>query len=333
MTNLTNLINFHTDLTNVISKLSIDQIINEKISIINSIDTTEFIHPLTTATNNYQQIKIDNQNIINDLNNLILTVEQKIDAIGNEIIEFQKQNRPVVNQFYSLGKRDIVLETVKNVILSNTLWQYPGLILYPHSKTWIDLMVAGDPLYLLVDVNLEDFNSQFSNISTIGADSFSSGDQDIERLQVRVTNQLLENLIKEYPEQYQRRLRIYQDIDLLPQNQFGMILAWDFLTYFSIDDIDAYLSKFLSLLRPGGILLFNYNNCDISSTAAGAEKNINYYFNKRRLKKMCNNLGFKIIRLEDEYQLGIPVSWAEIQKSGELITVKRAQAIGAILSK
>jgi len=322
MAKLTDLINFHDSLVDIVNKLSIDQIVDEKISIINSINTTEFVHSLAIATDNYQKIKVDSQNIINDLNNLISTVEQKIDTVGDEIIEFQKQNQLIDNQFYPDSQKTI-LDSIRSAVASNSRWQYPGLILYPPSKTWIDLMVASDPLYLIVDVS-----------SQVGV-KFDKNDTQkaVVVWSEKFRNQLLENLIKEYPEQYQRRLRIYQDIDLLPQNQFSMILVWDFLTYFPSDKINAYLNKFLSLLRPGGTLLFNYNNCDIDSTAELAEKNIKYYFSKRRLKTICNELGFKIIRFEDEYQSEIPISWAEIQKPGELTTVKRAQAAGAILSK
>jgi hypothetical protein len=324
MAKLTDLINFHDSLVDIVNKLSIDQIIDEKISIINSINTTEFVHSLAIATDNYQKIKVDSQNIINDLNNLISTVEQKIDTVGDEIIEFQKQNQLIDNQFYPDSQKTI-LDSIRSAVASNGRWQYPGLILYPPSKTWIDLMVASDPLYLIVDVS-----------SQVGV-KFDKNDTQkaVVVWSEKFRNQLLENLIKEYPEQYQRRLRLYENIDLLPQNQFGLILTWDFITYLPISETKKYFHKFLNLLRPGGTLIFNYNNCDIDAVAELAEGNYKYYFSEGQLKKILIEIGFDVIKSEDEYSdnLKLPDSWMKIQKPGELTTVKRAQALGSVLSK
>ena len=73
-------------------------------------------------------------------------------------------------------------------------------------------MVAGDPLYLT-----------HSNIV------------------------IVKDMIKEYPELYQNRLRLYEIVDRdfskLPQAQFGFVLCWDNFNHLSLDKIEKYIRE------------------------------------------------------------------------------------------
>ena len=161
-------------------------------------------------------------------------------------------------------------------------------------------MVANDPLYL-VDANLS----------------------------VLTTN------ISEYPELYQQRLRLYDSLEKLPKNQFGIILIWDFFNYLLHDFSVEYLKKCFLYLRPGGTLIFSYNNCDLYAMAKIAEENQMYYSSKLRLTKICEELGYEIVRAVDEPLLDsvLVSSWFELRKPGTLSTIKKAQVIGTIEKK
>ena len=113
---------------------------------------------------------------------------------------------------------------------------HPGMIIRPGLETFIQDMVSFDPLYLV------DRNNNMLFPSTL-----------------------------EFPEQYQRRLRYYTinefddsnpKLDRLPDNQFGMCLAYNFFNFKPIEVIDSWLTEIFVKLKPGGRLMMTFNDCD-----------------------------------------------------------------------
>jgi hypothetical protein len=182
-------------------------------------------------------------------------------------------------------------------------WRYPGLQYNVRDKKYIDCMTASDPLYIT---------------SEIAEDA--------------------KQTIKDYPELYQSRLRIYNnsDWDSLPINQFGFVLVWNYFEYRSMVEIEEFLIKITPLLRPGGVLMFSFNNCDLYESARAAEKELMNYNSAYDIKNICSNLGYEIISFNDAVTHGFEcpwISWAEIKRPGELTTTKAHQALGQIIPK
>jgi hypothetical protein len=305
---LSDLIELKNDLNKIINDLPMSTEINLRISGIEStiIDKPDmFNEKINNIISKYKQLDSEAQNIVNSMVELISDIDNQIYDMSTDLIQHQnetKNHRPYHLLFFHYGKEDrkIVSDTVKSLVTNRSYWSFPGLQVSPLSKEWIDIMVANDPLYL-VDANLS----------------------------VLTTN------ISEYPDVYQRRLRLYDSLEKLPTNQFGIILIWDFFNYLLFDLSVEYLKKCLLYLRPGGTLIFSYNNCDIHVMAKLAEENQLYYSSKSRLTKICEELGYEVVRVGDEALSNsvLVSSWFELRKPGTLSTLKRAQAMGSILSK
>jgi SAM-dependent methyltransferase len=181
----------------------------------------------------------------------------------------------------------------------NVDWRYPTLEIGCRDGDWTQHLVAGDPLYIV------DTHQEFID-STVG----------------------------KFTEEYQRRLRPYlikdQNYSYLPQQQFGFIFSWNHFNYLSLDSIKYHLEQIYDLLRPGGCVLFTYNNGDLPGAAAHAEKYYMTYMPKSMLIPMCDMLGFELI---DTHDFDPALSWIELKKPGELRTVKSHQVLGEIKRK
>jgi hypothetical protein len=54
----------------------------------------------------------------------------------------------------------------------------------------------------------------------------------------------------------------HMDLSKLPENQFGTIICWYIFERLTLPLIEESLIKFRNLLKPGGRILFNINDCD-----------------------------------------------------------------------
>lgn len=175
-------------------------------------------------------------------------------------------------------------------------WRYPALEIGCRDGEYTKYMVSCDPLYI-ADVHQEFIDSTMSN----------------------------------HTPEYQRRLRPYllsdMNLSMLPENQFGFIFSWNFFNYLTMDSINKYLTQCFTLLRPGGTMMFSYNNTDMPSPAAYADSYFMSYVPKSLLIPMCEELGFEITSSTD---LEPAISWVEIRKPGELKMIKAHQVLGEI---
>jgi hypothetical protein len=318
MAKLSELVKFRNDLRDTIKDLSIDDIISEKKRLTEIIrcrhNLPEYDSYIDGFVSAYQNLLDKNNNIINVILESIKKVEGDIDLQVKNLI----QTKEITSQFLSINPD--LENLIQTRIGGYSDWRFPGMQLhcryfqnsnnkilseYANSRERINSMVANDPLYL------------------IGNDM-----------------ELLTKSIISYPEIYQRRLRLYKITDdnltVLPQNQFGFSLCWDFLNYLPTDQIEKYLRSILCLLRPGGVLMFSYNNCDIERSAQMVDENEACWITTPILHKMISDIGFEIITFIDVEANDIRktwVSWGEIKKPGELHTTKRQQAVGMVLTK
>jgi hypothetical protein len=311
MGKLYDLVKLRNTLLDKMDTLSLASDIQGKIQILNSIvnqnKTIDDIELIENFKDNFDRLVIENQKIINGLNTTVNIINQNIDNYALELFDddayqekFREEN--ILQTAYS----SLEIENwVVSKITQYSDWHYPALQINPRSKKWIDPLVASDPLYLT-----------YSNIF------------------------MIKDMIKEYPELYQTRLRLYEindrDFSVLPQAQFGFVLCWDNFNHLSLDKIEKYIKEVWKLLRPGGHFIFSYSNCDLEGVALRAENWACSYSNSRWLIKLLKEIGYEITALHDNETgdaFNTHISWADIKKPGDLETVKAAQAMAQIIVK
>lgn len=310
MCKLHKLVQARNELINSVGNLDLTIPIQEKINQVANIKINyENIDSYLDKINLlYQDLIIKNQEILTALKQSIIQLEEKIDEVATALCDdtykelYSEANFPKnINVKYG----ENLEEQIVSKISQYSDWHYPGLQINPREKKWIDCMTTSDPLYLT--------NHNINPVKKIIAD---------------------------YTEAYQHRLRLYEisdrDFSILPQNQFGFILCWDSFTYLSRDKIEKYISEIVNLLRPGGVFMFNYNNCDLADSAYVVDHQAGSYMSASLLKKILNQNGLEIINLIDLKTADTfynYISLAEVKKPGSLGTIKMHPALGKILDK
>jgi SAM-dependent methyltransferase len=147
-----------------------------------------------------------------------------------------------------------------------------------------------------------------------------------------------ESLFKEvkamFAPQYQRRLRYYtvnekqkHPLHRLPQRQIGLVVAVDFFNFKPIHIVEKYLKSCWEILRPGGIMMFTFNNGDSVEGARNVEAHFNTYVPSSDLITILHKIGYEVIA---EFNLDKNLSWFEIRKPGELQSMRLAQTFATI---
>jgi SAM-dependent methyltransferase len=252
-------------------------------------------------TNNIHQINQQH----GTLSQFIKDLDQHIELVTYELFSGtynEELNRAMMDHDHrivrSSGMSDAAKDRLINRIRTYSDWHYPGMELGPRVGELTSYLVASDPLYLV----------------------------DLDQRFIDATK-------SQFPEIYQHRLRGYvidvvPDFSALPQAQFGFIFSWDYFNYLSLTTMATYLKELFQLLRPGGVLLFSYNDGETPTGAAYAENRAQSYVPLSRLSAMAKDIGFEIVRAES-FDSGV-LNWIELSKPGELKTVKVAQAMGEI---
>jgi hypothetical protein len=274
-------------------------------------------HPATEFDYTQALTKVNQQihESIYEFENLIDTLKQDVDQLIAQI------EHPYFVDSYNLYENDFANETMDDVAnrhpqLANSTveflrarisrynsWKYPAMILRPGVETYVNDMVACDPLYL-----------------------------------VDLQHELLAPALTQYNEVYQHRLRTYvvdergQDdiLHRLPDSQFGVILAYNYFNFRPFEVIKKWLSELLIKLKPGGMLLMTFNDCDNDKAVMLVEQNYCCYTPGHLIMQLAQTLGFEIVfKWSDEG----PWAWVELQRPGTLVSARGGQALAKILPK
>lgn len=182
-------------------------------------------------------------------------------------------------------------------------WRFPGMIIRPGLENFIDNMVGCDPLYII--------------------------DRDYE---------LLQPCLQRFPKLYQNRLRPYTTNDWsdepilhkIPNEQFGVCLAYNVLNYRPLEIIRRYLEEIYAKLRPGGVLLMTFNDCDNEKAVMLVEQFFASYTPGYLVRDLATTIGFEqVYTWSDE---GASV-WLELKKPGELVSNRGGQSIAIAHTK
>lgn len=186
-----------------------------------------------------------------------------------------------------------------NRVRGHASWQWPAMEIRPAHGEVTESLTSCDPLYL-VDLN-----------------------QDLFKIAKT-----------KWTPEYQRRLRYYtvdeQDKKIfhqLPQAQFGLIVAVDFFNFRPLELIERYLNEIFGLLRPGGMAIFTYNNCDFPIGVDNFENSYYCYTPGRQIKEISTRIGFNIA---SSFDLENNVSWLELRRPGTRSSLRGGQTLGRV---
>lgn len=296
-------------LNDVLGHCSLEGTVNYKLNYINSaLKDKNF--DLTQIEQMYYSILNKNNEILKAIQDAIENVDQQIIERGLESsIEHEHNNSFNEERLLTTGtatesspELELVLE---RIIKKYTGWQYPSLYFsVNNNNSRLDHMSATEPLYILGP-----------------------------------TQEHLQSWVCGYPDVHRRRLRLYalnqNGFDQLPKGQFGFIICWDYFPLLTIGLVKSYVQQLTELLRPGGILLFNYSNAELRGVADQVDQEILPWASKSYLKKLVNSLDLKVVDSYDFFfnESGNSTSWFLIEKEGTLKTSRRSSVLGEILTK
>jgi hypothetical protein len=224
----------------------------------------------------------------------------------SDSIEIQENNlRMHVENILNnrLTVTDKSYELIINRITRLSGWQNTTMILRPGTEQWIHNMVSNDPIYL-VDENYD----------------------------------LLTPAMSQFNEMYQGRLRPYiiredQDQDILwqlPDNQFGMCLAWNYFNYRPFEIVRRYLTELYTKIRPGGTLLMTYNDCDRWEGVKAVEAGVGLYTPGSLIQGFAESLGFEQNFIHHDNG---PWTWIEFRKPGAWQSLRGGQTLAKVVPK
>lgn len=191
------------------------------------------------------------------------------------------------------------LDFFKSRIQLHSSWKWPAAEIRPCHGEITDCLIACDPLYLI-----DTMPDMFKHIK------------------------------EKWTPEYQRRIRYYtinetdkKILHQLPLMQFGIIVAADFFNFRPLELIKRYLEEIFGILRPGGVAIFTYNNCDHPIGVDNFENSYYCYTPGREIKAMCEHIGFRVAA---SFDLENNVSWLEVQRPGTRTSLRGGQTLGKI---
>jgi len=208
---------------------------------------------------------------------------------------------------YIFDRQPALTESVRQYIEARIAihsdWHHPALVIRPGQGEWLPLMVGSDPLYL--------------------AD---------------IRPSLLEPAPQQFTLEYQRRLRSYtlRETDSeghvmrdLPDGQFGFCVALNFFHFKPFEIIRLYLSEIYRKLKPGGVLAFTFNDCDLWGGVELAERAFMCYTPGGMVRTLCASLGFEITQ---QYLIDKSNTWLEMRRPGVLTSLRGGQCLAKIVA-
>jgi SAM-dependent methyltransferase len=182
-------------------------------------------------------------------------------------------------------------------------WHHAAMIIHPGNELFIDYLVANDPLYLIDE-----------------------------------SHELLQPVVDRFEETYQRRLRCYvieesldqELLEKIPDGQFGLCFAYNYLNFRPIEMIKKYLAEIYEKLKPGGVFVMTFNDCERVAGVKLVEQNYACYTPAGLVRNLAQHLDFEI---EFFWHDNGPSSWLELRKPGTLTSLRGGQTLAKIIPK
>jgi len=107
-------------------------------------------------------------------------------------------------------------------------------------------------------------------------------------------------------------------------------MAWNFFNHRPFEIIRRYLTELYNKMRPGGVLMMTYNDCDRWPGVAAAENRAALYTPGSLILNFADNLGFEKVFSYDDTG---PWTYVEFQKPGNRPSLRGSQPMAQILPK
>ena len=179
-------------------------------------------------------------------------------------------------------------------------WRFPGMCIQPRHG-WVENIASCDPLYMV------DYEKEHCETSS-----------------------------KVFNEQFQKKIRTYKMnvwhpkaeriFEYLPQNQFGFVLSFNWLNFMPREGIKQVYQEIFELLRPGGIFMHSYNNCEYHATCRLFEHGTHPYMTSSQIRELAQSAGLEYHFEHSDRGF----DWLELRKPGELQSIRGGQALGKI---
>lgn len=298
-------------------KNQLDLISTNSLRDTNDLELSKITHlfGLSDYSNSLDQQKLNLQqsfkNFESELERLRNVVKQEIEVLEKPWFQesyqlYEGEGAATAEYILNLRKHTIPnLELFQARLNRYANWQNSAMIIRPGLESFIEHLVALDPLYL-VDLNYD----------------------------------YLEPAISKFNPQYQKRLRTYivkedldQDEDILkqlPDNQFGLCFAYNYFNFRPFEILKKYLNEIYQKLIPGGVLIITFNDCDRSSAVKLVENFYCCYTPGYLVRELAVSLGYEI---EYSWNDDGPTTWLELKKPGKQVSLKGGQTMAKILPK
>jgi|688.fasta_scaffold20946_2 hypothetical protein len=191
-----------------------------------------------------------------------------------------------------------VKEILHNRILLRTDWRFSAMVIHPGKESFIDLITANDPVYIVDD-----------------------------------HKDLFQPVLDKFNPVYQRRLRPYvinKTLDKLPSDQIALCVAYNYFNYKPLSVIKQYLEEIFKKLMPGGVLCMTINDCDRHHAVMLIEHNVSYYTPGRLIFELAQSIGYKCIF---KWHNNSTWTWIELQRPGKTTSIRGGQSLAKIINK
>jgi len=272
----------------------------------NTVQTPEILEKIKAQNKTIQKNFEDVENTIDQLRLQIdALISQQEPAKFVESYRLYEQEMCHESNEYILKRRASISPefrlALQTRLLNYTDWQHAGMIIRPALESFVFDMVSLDPLYI-IDENYE----------------------------------LLEPVIDKFPEQYQRRLRPYviserspdPMLTKIPDEQFALCLVYNLFDYRPLEVIKRYLIEIYQKLKPGGVLIMTFNDCDREKAVLLVESSFACYTPGTLIKNLAESLNYEIVY---SFECG-PSTWLELRKPGTLVTFKGGQSFAKVVA-
>lgn len=178
-------------------------------------------------------------------------------------------------------------------------WKYPGLLIRPENHNVADAMGPCDPLYLC---------DEYDEIIDSFLDTLSS------KYRYRIAKYQLDKI--------QPRTKPLKD---LPEGQFGLLVMYNMIDHMPLSMIRKMFENIHSLMRPGGTVIFTFNDCDLPKNIRVFEQGMRTYTPLRLVRPMLEDIGFKMTWMSNQER-----SICEVRMPGTLKSLRGGQALARI---